>query len=197
MECEQLRTFPHSTPCSPFFSARDLPTGDNPGLRTRPKRTSLHLDASKFQLDHTVDISPQEPPTPSTGVSLASSVSQGRPRAMTQGSPSLPGPSTVPVRNRSATVANPPKSAPPGSAVPEKEKRKRSRVTPEQLTHLERIFALDKSPTAAKRKEISEMLGMQERQTQIWFQNRFVSFLPIPQTPQQTHPFPDAQRQKP
>ena len=53
-----------------------------------------------------------------------------------------------------------------------KEKRKRSRVTPEQLAHLERLFATDRSPTAARRKEISEMLGMQERQTQIWFQNR-------------------------
>ncbi|KAI0077261.1 homeobox-domain-containing protein [Panus rudis PR-1116 ss-1] len=53
-----------------------------------------------------------------------------------------------------------------------KEKKKRSRVTPEQLVHLERYFAIDRSPTAARRKEISETLGMQERQTQIWFQNR-------------------------
>src|SRR6266436_1810269 len=51
-------------------------------------------------------------------------------------------------------------------------KRKRSRVTPAQLAQLERTFAKDRSPTAAKRKEISEMLGMQERQTQVWFQNR-------------------------
>ncbi|KAH7884588.1 hypothetical protein F5I97DRAFT_1938024 [Phlebopus sp. FC_14] len=54
----------------------------------------------------------------------------------------------------------------------DREKRKRSRVTPEQLVHLERFFAMDKSPTAARRKEISDLLGMQERQTQIWFQNR-------------------------
>ncbi|KAF8339723.1 uncharacterized protein EI90DRAFT_2274470 [Cantharellus anzutake] len=51
-------------------------------------------------------------------------------------------------------------------------KRKRSRVTPGQLAQLERAFAKDRSPTAAKRKEITEMLGMQERQTQVWFQNR-------------------------
>jgi hypothetical protein len=56
-----------------------------------------------------------------------------------------------------------------------KEKRKRSRVTPEQLAQLERIFVHDKSPTAQRRKEISDMLGMQERQTQIWFQNRSVA----------------------
>jgi regulatory protein PHO2 len=54
----------------------------------------------------------------------------------------------------------------------EKEKRKRSRVTPEQLVHLERFFAVDRSPPAARRREISERLGMHERQTQIWFQNR-------------------------
>lgn len=46
-------------------------------------------------------------------------------------------------------------------------KRKRSRVTPEQLAYLERVFAMDRSPGAAKRKEISELLGMQERQTQV------------------------------
>ncbi|KIY44085.1 homeobox-domain-containing protein, partial [Fistulina hepatica ATCC 64428] len=53
-----------------------------------------------------------------------------------------------------------------------KERRKRSRVTPEQLKELEILFAADRSPTAARRKEISERLGMDERQTQIWFQNR-------------------------
>ncbi|THV02779.1 hypothetical protein K435DRAFT_852429 [Dendrothele bispora CBS 962.96] len=53
-----------------------------------------------------------------------------------------------------------------------REKKKRCRVTPEQLVHLERYFVSDRSPTAARRREISELLGMQERQTQIWFQNR-------------------------
>jgi len=57
----------------------------------------------------------------------------------------------------------------------EREKRKRSRVTPEQLINLERFFSMDRSPTAARRKEISDLLGMQERQTQIWFQNRSVT----------------------
>ena len=58
------------------------------------------------------------------------------------------------------------------SAGSEREKRKRSRVTPDQLVHLERFFSMDRSPTATRRREISELLGMQERQTQIWFQNR-------------------------
>ncbi|KAH0833142.1 hypothetical protein J3R83DRAFT_12139 [Lanmaoa asiatica] len=72
-------------------------------------------------------------------------------------------PASGPQRSRPASMTG-------GRA--EKEKRKRSRVTPEQLVHLERFFAMDRSPTAARRKEISDMLGMQERQTQIWFQNR-------------------------
>ena len=75
-------------------------------------------------------------------------------------------PASGPQRSRSASHSNP---AGPSES---KEKRKRSRVTPEQLAHLERLFATDRSPTAARRKEISDMLGMQERQTQIWFQNR-------------------------
>lgn len=57
-------------------------------------------------------------------------------------------------------------------ARPFKEKRKRCRVTPEQLAELERLFLLDRSPTAARRREIGQHLGMEERQTQIWFQNR-------------------------
>jgi len=68
----------------------------------------------------------------------------------------------------------PQRSASNSGSKAEKEKRKRSRVTPEQLIHLERYFATDRSPTAARRREISELLGMQERQTQIWFQNRSV-----------------------
>jgi regulatory protein PHO2 len=67
----------------------------------------------------------------------------------------------------------------------DKEKRKRSRVTPEQLVHLERFFSTDRSPTAARRKEISELLGMQERQTQIWFQNRLDGYSYITANPSQ------------
>lgn len=131
-----------------------------PAAKDPPEhRPSLHLDASKFNIDPHTDDAPSTPSTPP----------HTRPRAHTQSDP-VPPPQ---VRSRAATIANPPKSAPPGGP-PEREKRKRSRVTPEQLAHLERIFAVDKSPTAAKRKEISEMLGMQERQTQIWFQNRCV-----------------------
>ena len=76
-------------------------------------------------------------------------------------------PESGPQRTRSASALST-----KSSSSDLKEKRKRSRVTPEQLVHLERYFAMDRSPTAGRRKEISESLGMQERQTQIWFQNR-------------------------
>ncbi|KAG6873235.1 hypothetical protein C0995_001253 [Termitomyces sp. Mi166 len=68
-------------------------------------------------------------------------------------------------RERSQSVAS-------SQSEGKSEKRKRSRVTPEQLQHLERFFLHDRNPNAARRREISEFLGMQERQTQIWFQNR-------------------------
>lgn len=51
-------------------------------------------------------------------------------------------------------------------------KRKRGRVNPTQLAYLERAYLADRSLDAARRKEISHKLGMDERQTQIWFQNR-------------------------
>ncbi|VDB94270.1 unnamed protein product [Peniophora sp. CBMAI 1063] len=77
-------------------------------------------------------------------------------------------PSSAPSRRPSTASSRGSKNG----GAPEKEKRKRSRVTPDQLVHLERFFAMDRSPTAARRREISQLLGMQERQTQIWFQNR-------------------------
>lgn len=55
----------------------------------------------------------------------------------------------------------------------EKTKKKRSRVSAGQLDKLERYFAADTNPTTAQRYEISVSLGMEERQTQIWFQNRY------------------------
>ncbi|GBE88456.1 hypothetical protein BKA93DRAFT_823261 [Sparassis latifolia] len=72
----------------------------------------------------------------------------------------------------SLSIDNPSSASTHSKSFAAKGKRKRSRVTPEQLSHLERFFASDRSPTAARRKEISGLLGMHERQTQIWFQNR-------------------------
>jgi len=76
-------------------------------------------------------------------------------------------------------LSGPQRSASNSGSKADKEKRKRSRVSPEQLIQLELCFATDRSPTAARRREISELLGMQERQTQIWFQNRLVNSHPL------------------
>ncbi|KAG8739759.1 hypothetical protein FRC10_005184 [Ceratobasidium sp. 414] len=129
--------------------------------------------------------SPLSPPsaesTPSQSATFAA-VPPARTRSATIASPLRAldpddqKPSSIgPQRVRSATLSSPSTSAAaglPGGSRASMQKRKRSRVTPEQLAHLERVFAQDRSPTAARRKEISEQLGMQERQTQIWFQNR-------------------------
>lgn len=114
--------------------------------------------------------SPLSPPSASSTPSQSATF--GRTRSATIATPlgdDEQKPSSIgPQRVRSATLSSPSAS----TARTNLQKRKRSRVTPEQLAHLERVFAQDRSPTAARRKEISEQLGMQERQTQIWFQNR-------------------------
>ncbi|KAI9315969.1 homeobox domain-containing protein, partial [Dichotomocladium elegans] len=50
--------------------------------------------------------------------------------------------------------------------------RKRTRATAEQLAVLEDTFAVNISPNAKLRKQLSERLLMSERSIQIWFQNR-------------------------
>ncbi|KAF8233608.1 hypothetical protein L208DRAFT_1085538, partial [Tricholoma matsutake] len=51
-------------------------------------------------------------------------------------------------------------------------KQKHSHITPKQLVHLEQFFTMDRSCPAAHRREISERIGMQEHQIQMWFQNQ-------------------------
>lgn len=52
-------------------------------------------------------------------------------------------------------------------------KKKRSRITKEQLAHLERLFGVDCNPTATRRREIALQVGVPEKRIQIWFQNRY------------------------
>ncbi|KAG8940231.1 hypothetical protein FRC04_005476 [Tulasnella sp. 424] len=114
-----------------------------PATRTRSATTA----SSQPKKEHS--------PAPGQGDSSSSMNSPPKSSAQASNSPTATATSTAPTGGGS------------GSG-----KRKRSRVTPEQLAYLERVFAMDRSPGAAKRKEISELLGMQERQTQIWYQNR-------------------------
>ncbi|EGN99000.1 hypothetical protein SERLA73DRAFT_90145 [Serpula lacrymans var. lacrymans S7.3] len=138
-------------------------------LEPQTKHDSLHLNSGACAQDIEVDPNPDSSASsPSSSVhspitpviirpSSASATSDGREPEIAKD------PASGPQRARSTGAA---------SSKGDKEKRKRSRVTPEQLVHLERFFSVDRSPTAGRRKEISELLGMQERQTQIWFQNR-------------------------
>lgn len=140
-----------------------------PQLSIDPKSEFSSLGSISLDADSTVSspsasasMSPQTPSdTPITAVDAPpeSPAAEGD----TLASPDEP--------SRSQTTVTPATSSKTAKSG-QREKRKRSRVTPEQLTHLERFFAADRSPTAARRREISELLGMQERQTQIWFQNR-------------------------
>ncbi|KAG6809817.1 hypothetical protein H0H92_014623 [Tricholoma furcatifolium] len=122
-----------------------------PSPSTRPSSSSNNV----------VHLQPYSP-----GTTPAQSSSSSSPRASGSEPPDEEKDSSTEVQwERSSSVAS-------NKSEEKVEKRKRSRVTPEQLQHLERFFLLDRSPTAARRREISELLGMQERQTQIWFQNR-------------------------
>ncbi|KAG7450988.1 homeobox-domain-containing protein [Guyanagaster necrorhizus] len=130
---------------------------------TRSTRSSLRIDPSFHESDASG--------SPSPGVAAASHspytpINSNRPSP--SGSDSIDDekdkePASGPKRSNSSTST---------SSKGEKERRKRSRVTAEQLVHLEQFFAVERSPTAARRREISELLGMEERQTQVWFQNR-------------------------
>lgn len=163
------------------------------GLRSRARVPPLTLDPnSKFGSSEEIalvtesvvsspsaSMSPRTPgDTPLTASTDVPPESPAEDEAAGESSPSEP-PASRATRSSGAvsgaTVASSSSNASNNTkakAGEPREKRKRSRVTPEQLTHLERFFAADRSPTAARRKEISELLGMQERQTQIWFQNR-------------------------
>lgn len=60
------------------------------------------------------------------------------------------------------------------SSSHEAPKKKRSRITKEQLVHLERFFVADSNPTTARRREISLQIEIPERQVRVWFQNRYI-----------------------
>jgi len=137
----------------------------------RARRTSLHLDPSSFErkpLTVFQTDSCSSSPGSSANVSpIAPSVLRDDSVPLTPDGDfdAIREPASGPQRTTSGGKNKSDRES-------DKDKRKRSRVTPEQLVHLERFFSIDRSPTAIRRKEISELLGMQERQTQIWFQNR-------------------------
>jgi len=142
----------------------EIPAGDALDSPLSPPSGS---STPSHQAAFSSSISPL-PPTPGSSASRTRSSTLGPIQQVSR---------VGPQRTRSSTLSSPRSSTSGMSSVTSAaagaiQKRKRSRVTPDQLSYLERMFSVDRSPTAAKRKEISETLGMNERQTQIWFQNR-------------------------
>lgn len=119
----------------------------------------------------------------STHSSPSSAATSNSPHIPLVNRPSSRGSESADLDEDKEPASGPDRARSASSAKSDREKRKRSRVTPEQLVHLECFFSVDRSPTAARRREISELLGMQERQTQIWFQNRwagsYIDFAPM------------------
>lgn len=128
------------------------------------KRGSLHLDSLSGLTDDEASNG-----SPSSTIATNSPNSTFQP-----GSASFVHPRQIKTEEDDREPSSGPQRQSSSAVKSDKEKRKRSRVTPEQLVRLEQYFAKDRSPTASRRREISDILGMQERQTQIWFQNRFV-----------------------
>ncbi|KAI9245257.1 homeobox domain-containing protein [Sporodiniella umbellata] len=62
--------------------------------------------------------------------------------------------------------------SPPLNSDNTEETKKRTRVTPAQLTILEETFSMTATPDSKVRKQLAEKLKMPERSIQIWFQNR-------------------------
>lgn len=151
------------------FVAKDMAQHDTLAILENRKRTSFHLDSSSFvrrsddqsSLDSAASSPSSSSRSPTTPFAHPPNCAPSPESSMDR----VREPALGPQRTRSVS----------SSSKGDKEKRKRSRVAPEQLIHLERFFAADRSPTAARRREISELLAMQERQTQIWFQNRSVN----------------------
>ncbi|KAH8117738.1 hypothetical protein DFH11DRAFT_855113 [Phellopilus nigrolimitatus] len=154
-----------------------LPLDNFPGLHSRAKVPPLNLETFDkfstgediFLVTESIGSSPSASMSPCTPTDTPVSASGDPPPEFSSVEGETVKSPSEPQRTRSTTAAASTSRSKTGEP---REKRKRSRVTPEQLTHLERFFAADRSPTAARRREISELLGMQERQTQIWFQNR-------------------------
>lgn len=72
--------------------------------------------------------------------------------------------------NRFSLTAGCPSSK--SGSAPENPKH-RLRVTAHQRVQLEKFFVNDRSPDAHQYHEISQLLGMPEHQTRVWFRNKY------------------------
>ncbi|KAJ2790715.1 hypothetical protein H4R21_006455, partial [Coemansia helicoidea] len=63
-------------------------------------------------------------------------------------------------------------ATPAGKAGSKPGHRKRARATSEQVSVLESVFMVNRSPASRLREDLAARLGMAPRQVQVWFQNR-------------------------
>jgi hypothetical protein len=144
----------------------DLPKLPSSVPRTPPSASSQADSSMAPPLPYRI------PPLPSRVARRSLDLLQGATSTSTEHQPelelNLPEEKNQP---QSLSVPNSVASSPTDSVAGGKTK-KRGRVTPKQLAQLEKLFALETCPPVERRKEISIALGMQERQLQIWFQNR-------------------------
>ena len=73
---------------------------------------------------------------------------------------------------------------------------RRTRTTPEQLRVLQTAFMRDQMPSAADRQTLGEMIGMNPRSVQVWFQNRRVKDWQSVRRSTGGGPFADEQQEK-
>ncbi|KAJ2363214.1 hypothetical protein H4S01_004412 [Coemansia sp. RSA 2610] len=72
----------------------------------------------------------------------------------------------------SASAAKEAASAAGSKASAKSGHRKRARATSEQVSVLENVYSVNRSPASRMREDLAASLGMAPRQVQVWFQNR-------------------------
>eukprot|EP01102_Stenamoeba_stenopodia_P006398 TRINITY_DN1752_c0_g1_i1.p1 TRINITY_DN1752_c0_g1~~TRINITY_DN1752_c0_g1_i1.p1 ORF type:complete len:306 (-),score=77.44 TRINITY_DN1752_c0_g1_i1:217-1134(-) len=134
-------------------------------------------ETSKTNAGATVEVK-KATPTPATpSVSLAAAAAE---QVMVVSPPSSPEVQSkkenhapvTPVTNKRPAPVTASGEATSKKDLTEQERKKRKRVTEEQLTVLETIFATDKMPDQKLRLQLAQRLGMSSRRVQIWFQNK-------------------------
>ncbi|KAG8881843.1 hypothetical protein FRB98_004088 [Tulasnella sp. 332] len=130
----------------------------------RPSSPHGSKPSTEHRVSNSRPLRPTKPSKARASLEISDSADMPSRASSSEASVSARSPTPLPHLETAATSATAPGAS--TSTGRQAGKRKRSRVTPEQLAYLERVFAIDRSPGAAKRKELGELLGMGERQTQ-------------------------------
>ncbi|KAJ1989478.1 hypothetical protein EDC05_004664 [Coemansia umbellata] len=85
---------------------------------------------------------------------------------------SIPATSDISTAAIATAAARETSSAPSNKSSSKPGNRKRARATSEQVTVLESVFMVNRSPASRVREDLAARLNMAPRQVQVWFQNR-------------------------